>query len=512
MKYKIFISSVQKEMEHERSTISSLITTDPFLNEHLIPVLFDKEPISGRKTSKPYLDCLDSCQIYILLISKEYGKLQGSISATHLEYRRSQKNKLPTLIFVKGQDDEQRETKTKKLFNKIKADGYTYKRFYDRLDLRIEVRRALIKVLEQEFGIVPTKNESKSGADTLEATSPFEAKQTDILWNQLDYDVAKEWLTKIDDVLKKKIRKDIILNHLWTRGMLWHKQGTEDYFALAAGIIFLGRNPSSAFPHCRILADAYRGQETDPNQKDQSTINAPAPVVVQAVIDFVNNNTRHPPRIVGLNRIVLNEYPVEAIREAIVNAIAHRNYEDKSRTIMVEVFFNRVVISSPGLPPRPLTLPKLRRGKYLPCSRNPVVAQSLALLKLMEQRGSGLARMKAAMLDHGLDPPVFDIIDGYFQVTLPGAGDNVDRLRIPEAKIKNLISPSVEERLNERQKQMMVILIQGESLTSRKCEKLFGVSRPISASDFKVLVQTGIARRVGQGRSTHYVLNSKHNR
>jgi len=250
--YKVFISSVQKEMELERLAISSLITTDPFLNEHLIPVLFDKEPISGRKASKPYLDCLDSCQIYILLVSREYGKLQGSISATHLEYRCAQKNKPPSLIFVKGQDDEQREAKTKELFNEIKANGYTYKRFHDRLDLRTEVRRALIKVLEQEFGIAPTENESKSGADTLDAASPFETKQTEILWNQLDYDVAKEWLTKIGDVSEKKIQKDVVLNHLRTRGMLWHKQGTEDYFALAAGIIFLGRKPSSTFPHCRI--------------------------------------------------------------------------------------------------------------------------------------------------------------------------------------------------------------------------------------------------------------------
>lgn len=60
-KYRIFVSSVQKEMEPERLAVSSLITTDPFLREHLNPVLFDKEPVPGRKASKPYLNCLDSC-------------------------------------------------------------------------------------------------------------------------------------------------------------------------------------------------------------------------------------------------------------------------------------------------------------------------------------------------------------------------------------------------------------------------------------------------------------------
>jgi len=54
------------------------------------------------------------------------------------------------------------------------------------------------------------------------------------------------------------------------------------------------------------------------------------------------------------------------VRETIVNAIAHRDYEDTTRQILVEVFLDRVVISNPGRPPHPLTLAKLRSGKYRP--------------------------------------------------------------------------------------------------------------------------------------------------
>ncbi|MFH1674251.1 MAG: ATP-binding protein [Pseudomonadota bacterium] len=511
-KYKVFVSSVQKEMELERLAVSSLIITDPFLSEHLEPVLFDKEPISGQKATRPYLNCLVSCQVYILLMNREYGQLHGSLSATHHEYRHAQKRGMPSLIFVKGRDDSLREEKTLKFFSEIKSDGYTYKRFDDRLDLRIEVRRSLIRILDQEFGITPTEDESKSGMDTLEAASPFETAQTEVSWSQLDYNVAKEWLTKIGDISGKKAQKPVVLNHLRTRGMLWREQESGDYLALAAGILFFGINPSSTFPHCRILVDAYRGNETDPNPEDQITISGPAPVAVQTVIDFVNKNTRHPPRIVGLNRIALDEYPVEAVREAIVNAIAHRNYEDRSRSIMVEVFFDRVVISSPGLPPRPLTLAKLRRGKYRPCSRNPVLAQSMALLKLMEQRGSGLGRMKSAMLDHGLEIPEFDISDGYFQVILKGPGENMDRLRVPASAVQRTIPPSVEEQLNERQKKMYELLIRGHTLTSRFCEKMFDISRPTAASDFSLLVSLGLARIEGKGRSTRYVLETHDNR
>lgn len=508
-KYRIFVSSVQKEMEPERLAVSSLITTDPFLSKHLNPVLFDKEPVSGRKASKPYLNCLDSCQVYLLLMNKEYGQLHGSLSATHHEYRHAQKRRMPSLIFVKGRDDSLREKETKDFFREIKADGYTYKRFDDRLDLRIEVRRSLIRILDQEFGITPTKDESKSGIDTLEATSPFETTQTEVAWNQLDHNFAKEWLTKIGDIPETQTQKSNILNLLRTRGLMWREQDMGKYHALAAGILFLGKNPSAIFPQCRILADAYRGTTPDPNPSDQQTISNPAPKAVQSIVDFVNRNTRHPPRIVGLNRVVLDEYPEEAVREAIVNAVAHRNYEDRSRTIMVEVFFDRVVISSPGPPPPPLTLAKLRRGKYRPCSRNPVLAQSLALLKLMEQRGSGFFRMKSTMLDHGLDAPEFDMSDGYFQVVLPGPGDDLNRLRLPAGTDVALVPPSVEDQLNKRQKKMVELLVNGKELTSRMCEGIFGITRDTASRDFKKLISSEIATKIGSGRSTRYVLKVK---
>lgn len=89
-KHRVFVSSVQKEMESERLAIASLITTDPFLMEHCEPVLFDREPITGRKASKPYLACLDGCEIYLLLINREYGRPHGELSATHQEYRHAQ--------------------------------------------------------------------------------------------------------------------------------------------------------------------------------------------------------------------------------------------------------------------------------------------------------------------------------------------------------------------------------------------------------------------------------------
>ena len=195
------------------------------------------------------------------------------------------------------------------------------------------------------------------------------------------------------------------------------------------------------------------------------------------------------------------------MREAIVNAVAHRSYEDRARKIFVRVFSDRVEISSPGYPPQPLTLAKLRRGGYRPCSRNPLIAQTLATLGLMEQRGSGFARMHDAMLNHGLAAPVLSQSDGFFVVTLPGPAGNYDQLKVP-AGATGPITPSVEAQLNDRQRVMARLLAAGEELMGGACEKRFRVTRPVVTKDFNRLVELGIAVQIGRGRSTRYRLKS----
>jgi predicted HTH transcriptional regulator len=228
------------------------------------------------------------------------------------------------------------------------------------------------------------------------------------------------------------------------------------------------------------------------------------PLAIERALDFIDRNTRHPMRVVGLNRVRLDEYPVEALREALVNAAAHRQYEDAGRKIILEVFGDRVVVSSPGLPPAPITLASLRKGKYRPCSRNPVLAQCLSYFHRIEERGSGFRRMRDRMLDHGLDPPLLGTDTGYFQVSFPGPGGDIDRLRVPATQLR--VTPAIEAQLNERQRKMLQWLAEGKELTSRQCEAEFGVTRPITAGDFGKLVEMGLAEKLGAGRSTRYRL------
>ena len=503
---RVFVSSVQNELEDERLIVQNLVNTDSFLSAHCAPVLYELEPASPEKALEGCLRALDGCQVYVLIVGVQYGSLVGELSITHAEYRHAKAKGLPVLAFIKGERQVSREDGTVALLAELDADGPKYKRFGNVIELQKEVRAALVKLLLDRFGIAPTSDENVIAEQTIEATSAFESQSlTRVRWQDLDQDVARRLVSAAEQRKPEEIADADLLAGAAMRGLAWREPASGENYATAAGIVLLAKDPSAVFPQCRILADAYRSTEPDGDPRDHEDIRSPMPLTVERAIAFVDRNTRHPMRIVGLDRIRMDEYPMEALREALVNAVAHRQYEDAGRKIMLEVFFDRVVLSSPGMPPKPITLASLRKGKYRPCSRNPVLAQGLSYFHRIEERGSGFRRMRDLMLDHGLEQPVLGTDMGYFQITFSGPGENVERLRVPDERLR--VTPAVEAQLTERQRSMARMLADGEELTSRQCRKLYSVSAQAVYKDFQQLIRLGIARKMGAGRSARYGFN-----
>ena len=425
-----------------------------------------------------------------------------TISATHEEYRHAMKQDMPMMIFVRGQHDTDRHTKTQAFFDEIKKDGHTYRRFHDRVDLIPEIKQGIVRILEESFS-QKVDNFPDRKSDEAGKASQFEQKVLNVKHTKLDLEVAREWLKAVNEISgKKKTTRISILNKLREKGLVWKEAEGSVYKAMASGLLLLGQNPSEMFAQCQILADAYEGTEPDPNPKDQSTISEPAPRMIERVIDFVMSNTRHPIRIAGIRRLKLDEYPREVIRETIVNAIAHRDYEDTARKIYLKVFFDRVEILSPGNLLPPLTINKLIKGKYEPCSRNPTIAQYLGHLHLMEQRGSGIRRMQTAMIDHGLRTPAYIYRDGYFIVILWGPGDDINKIKPP---VEPGIPASMEEQLTDRQRRIVEWLAAGKTVTNRECQEYFKISKVTATKELGTLVEVGFAEQIGKGRSIRYI-------
>ena len=158
--------------------------------------------------------------------------------------------------------------------------------------------------------------------------------------------------------------------------------------------------------------DAYAGDSRNTDPVDSVLLDKPLPQTIEQTVAFIRRNTAHPLKVKGLKRLDSDAYPQEALREAIVNAVAHRDYDESEAKITVEVFQNEIIFSSPGLPPGGQSIDRISRGKARSRVRNPMIVQGLRWLEYMDERGSGIRRMRSAMKEKKLPAPQFRIDNG----------------------------------------------------------------------------------------------------
>lgn len=505
LKLRVFISSVQKELEEERMQLRILLTSDPFLLHYTVPKLFEKYPTGLRPDKKPYLKLLEKCQIYVLIIGKEYGSDSNGKSATHHEYDFAQEKRLPTLVCVKGDGGFKRDDAEGEFFNLVKADGHTYSRFRDTTELHEIVRERLIAHIKEHYEFSPTKEEDKLARANIAFASPFDRQR---LHEQSLGELIPSRVIALAQGLDPESRKPLKSVEreqlLLDRGYLWFNPSKNTARPTAAGLLLAGKDPTTLFPQCRIQLDVYPGRSNLDEATVAETIRTNIPDAIDTTVSIIRKNTRKTPRVVGLKRIELLEYPETTLREALVNALAHRDYEDPSQHVVVEVFFDRIVITNPGRPVGHPSLKRLEKGEARSRSRNPLISQGLVFLKLMEERGTGIRRMRRAMLDHGLELPRVVLDEDRFVLTLPGPGDDLSRIKAPASSAEAL-PKSVLEELNQRQLAVLELAISTGSVTNRQIQDQFKVVKDTALRDLTILCELNLLKKEGQGRSTHYV-------
>lgn len=192
---------------------------------------------------------------------------------------------------------------------------------------------------------------------------------------------------------------------------------------LAAELLF-GLYPQAFFPQLGIIALSVPGTEigdTDidgsrfiDNQRIEGTI----PDMVEAALQFVRRNTRKKTIIdpdTGKRRDK-TDYPVKSVREALLNALVHRDYSihTEGMPVQLSIFADHLEITNPGGLYGRLTLDTL--GKIQPDTRNPVIATALEVLDITENRYSGIPTMRRELKEYGLPAPEFRNERGEFTV------------------------------------------------------------------------------------------------
>ena len=469
MKIDVFLSSNMAEFSKEREYIYDNIKQDDTLNDYFSIYLFEEDNAKSTPSSKVFIEQVEKSDIYIGLIGENYGNIyREGVSATEYEYNLFNKTKSDAFFYIKNTNEM--DENSQKFFNRIKK-YHKYKKFSSKEELLIEIKKSL-----KDYIIFKSKNNIFES--TLIPESTFE--DVDEMALKLFYDSLK------DSNIKKIIgvrSDDKILEYIGA--------GTIDskgiFHLNNAGALFFAKNITKFGLDFEVKMVRFKGND---RRKiiDQKTTNSPFFVLIEEFEKFFEKNTKIGTYVKDMKGYSIPEYPLATVREAFINAICHRDYNLRGDAIIFYIYDDRILISSPGGLPYPLTIDDLL-VEVNPKHRNKCICDIMKKTEYMEHVGTGITRMKLEMLESGLDEPEF-YNGNYFKVILRGPNGE---LIVTEKHIGEKVIDLSDFNLNKRQIKALTSM-NNENLiyTYNSYSDEFDVSLTTSKRDLEDLIDKGL--------------------
>ena len=243
------------------------------------------------------------------------------------------------------------------------------------------------------------------------------------------------------------------------------------------GMLLFGRERERYFPDAWIQAARFRGTDRS-HIADHVEIRSLPVRAVEDAIDFIEKHTLHGADIGRLRRTERWSLPPVALREAVINAVAHTDYSQLGTPLRLAIFDDRIEVENPGLLPFGLTIEDLPSG--VSKLRNRVIGRVFHSLGLIEQWGSGIQRMTAACVESGLAAPRFEELAARFRVTL-----FTERTHIPT--------------LDDTDEAILASLSSGRGKLTSEIAAIIGLTSRATRTRLARLVGRGLLREIGTG-------------
>lgn len=480
-KYKIFISGVQKELKEERRAVKDFILADPLLLEYFDVFLFEDSPAKSKSAETVYLEEVRKSDIYIGILGQKYGAAgKSKIPPVESEFREAKRAHKTILIYIKGengQNDKKRDQGIQQLIKEISdpKQGFSRKRFNNNEELTRSVYASLLEFLKEE-GIV--------GRGAFDERICVDAKMSDIDQEKIRWFLRVAREERKFPLSPKSSVTDVLIHLNLLRG---------DKLTNAAILLF-GKDPHRFFLQAEVKCVHLPGTEVykpflsykiySDNLFEQvdKAVGFVVDIIKQAVIQ-----QRHTPQFKRPFEI-----PVFAIQEAIVNAVAHRNYNVTSG-VQVMVFADRIEVWNSGSLPPELSVEDLRKP-HTSYPANPLLANALYYGSYIQKTGSGTVEMIKQCHAQGAPEPEFILIRNVeFRTILP-------RDIFTESALAQM-------GLNDRQLAAVKYVKERGLINNQSYQEINKTTKRTASRDLTVLVSMGIFRKTGvTGKGTAYIL------
>jgi ATP-dependent DNA helicase RecG len=272
-----------------------------------------------------------------------------------------------------------------------------------------------------------------------------------------------------------------------------------------AALLLFGKDPARWHPRCGIDFVRWEGTErragAELNIAKRVRVEHPLALLIEKSREAIQPFIRERQSLEDLFFTERLEYPTFVWQEAIVNAVAHRDYSIQGAGVEVWMFDDRIEIRSPGLPPYPVTVEALARREHLHVSRNPLMVRVLADLGYMRDLGEGIPRMFGEMEREGFYPPRLEVVGGaLFHVVLRNQP-------VYDRSVMEWLNQFKAFRLTGDQKRLLAFAHAHEDrFTNGNYQKLTGLDLYAASNSIKDLIRKGIVRSLRKGSRIYEVL------
>jgi ATP-dependent DNA helicase RecG len=265
-----------------------------------------------------------------------------------------------------------------------------------------------------------------------------------------------------------------------------------------AGVLLFAKYPQQWLPQAGVVFVKFVG--TEPRGEDglagyarREELTGPLARVVENMWNLTWGEMAVSAVVKGLERTETYEYPQFAVREALVNAVAHRDYRLKGRRIEVRMFSDRLEVISPGGLPGFITVDNIVDEHF---SRNPRVVSGLFQWGYIEELGLGIDKMIEVMTTAGHQHPIFDAKPYSFTVTLYNTRNR-----------EGMLGGEITRNVNGRQARALAYVRERGSITNREYRQLCSdVSPETLRLDLVDLVDKGMLLKIGSKKGTYYII------
>ena len=495
---RIFIGGAQREFAQEWAHLLDYLRGDPLMRRFFEVLVPEPDPARDGLPNVARRDAVEHCDIYVGLFGTDYGdEGKAGTSPVKREFDRAVAFGKHRLTLVKGAEGAERHPGMRALIDKAQA-GMARRRFTTPAELVAGVYAALLRYVDAERLLhrVPFDAEPCSGATTNDLDAEAMGRFIRITRRSRGLPVADA------------APPTELLRHL---GLLWRGRLTN------AAILLFGQAPQRFLISSEVECAHFYGTAVARPIPHRRVYGGTVFELVDQAVDFVLGAID---RAVGtraetVQAPVTHEIPEQVVTEAVVNAVAHRDYTDLE-SVQVLLFRDRLEVVSPGHSP-PSRPGVKRRSEHPSIPTNPLIAAPMHLLGYGEGTGTGTAAMTRLCAEAGLPEPDFEEDAGFFTTRIwrvHAAARNPERPGSPPIPAPLDTTQNAPPTLSTTQiptRERILALLRAEpKLTRNDLALRTGITPHGVKYHLARLKKAGLLRRVGSDRAGHWEVLSAH--